>query len=277
MFLVPWYKALRIQGEQSICTNNLRQLGQSVLMYASDYDDTLPLTQYNNNGVWMTNFQANVPSNWSSMIEHPLTIGSKYIWPNSTVSYGGSFETMKCPSVSVQKLQIARFTYDNPVVPPVPVSYVINGLTHSYKLSDITNPKLVPLLWEQTGKTAILGGARQSPLLNCAQMASNGLTECKYHRPRDLQDFFIGGFGTVGSIWVHGRNCNFLYVDGHVEAKPLGQQTGKSWSDEVPTDPTIDPFTIYNDRGIPNFYNTPPASSGYPSNMPGYLFAPDRT
>jgi prepilin-type processing-associated H-X9-DG protein len=246
-------------------------------MYASDYDDTLPLTQYNHNGVWQTNFMANVPSNWSSLIDHPMSIGSKFLWPNSTITYGGSLDSLHCPSVKVRKWPIARFTYDNPIVPPVPVSYSINGLTHNYKLSDVTNQKVVPLLWELHGKTGLLGAARQSPYLDCANMATNGLTECKYHRPRDLKDFFIKGGGALESVWIHGRTSNWLYLDGHVEAKSLGQQTGKTWDDLVPTDPETDPFRGYNERGVPNFHNITPASSSYPSNMMGYLFVPDRT
>lgn len=255
LFLAPLVVQLKSQQESNICLTNLRRLGQATLMYAQDYDQTMPLTTSNVNGQWLTNFPHMVPVNWSSLTTHPAVIGSKCIWPNTALSYGITLDTLKCPSQESYRYGNTRFTYSTPLAPPAAVGYTMNGLLSTYSIALVSNPARVPLIWEGRGRSGFLGGVLQNPLLGCA----DGTQPCRFSSAEAGNGAANGGtgsmFGLNGSIWTHGRENHWLFADGHVEARKLGAIVLKAGS-SLDTDPSVDPYRSYNERGIPNFIHT---------------------
>ena len=45
--LFPVFAKAREKARQAACTSNLKQIGTAIMMYAQDYDETYPQTQYN--------------------------------------------------------------------------------------------------------------------------------------------------------------------------------------------------------------------------------------
>jgi prepilin-type processing-associated H-X9-DG protein len=261
LFLAPLVVQLKAQQESNICLNNIRRLGQATLMYVQDYDQTMPLTASKVRGRWQTNQVHVVPFNWSSS-NNDAVLGSEYVWPNTVLAYGISIETLKCPSQEAKKGGLVQLTYNSPLARPVPVGYSMNGLLTSYLLTSIPNPSRVPLIWEGRGRSGYLGGVVSNPFLSC----TNGTLPCRFDLPpvNGVTNGDIGGMmGLDGSVWTHGRSNHWLFVDGHVEARKLGTAITPKESD-----PVVDPFNRYNDRGVPDFYHT---DGRFPP-----LFRPDR-
>lgn len=51
--LFPVFAAVREKSRQASCLSNVRQVGVAALMYAQDFDETLPLYQYNSLVYWV--------------------------------------------------------------------------------------------------------------------------------------------------------------------------------------------------------------------------------
>jgi prepilin-type N-terminal cleavage/methylation domain-containing protein len=49
--LFPVFAQARAKARQTTCLNNMRQLGTGLMMYAQDWDETLPLNDYIGNGL----------------------------------------------------------------------------------------------------------------------------------------------------------------------------------------------------------------------------------
>jgi hypothetical protein len=267
VFLAPILRHVKAQQDSNICLSNLRRIGQATLMYVQDYDQTMPMATVNTRSSWNTNSPHMVPDNWSSLITHPAVIGSKCIWPNTTLPYGITLATLKCPSQEAYKYIVPRFTYDTPLAPPVPVGYAMNGLLNVYPLSSVVNPSRVPLIWEGRGRSGYLGGVLQNPTMTCV----DGTQPCRFGHTQLGNQAGNGGAGFMmvlnGTIWTHGRANHWFFLDGHVEVRNLGASVGKDGS-YVATDPHVDPYTGYNERGIPQFTNS---DGAFPA-----VFRPDR-
>ena len=261
VFLAP-----KAQQESNICLSNLRRIGQATMMYVQDYDQTMPLTTSYVGGKW-SNLVHVVPDNWSSLTTHPVVIGSKWVWPNTALPYGITLDTLKCPSQEAYRFGNTRLTYSTPLAPPAAVGYVMNGLLNMYSMTSVPNPSRVPLIWEGRGRSGILGGVLQNPALVCPDSTN----QCTFDLAQVGNSAANGGtsvmYGLNGSIWTHGRDNNWLYVDGHVESKKLGAAVGKN-GEYVSTDPQVDPYTGYSERGIPQFTNS---DGAFPA-----VFRPDR-
>src|SRR5437879_3696329 len=49
--LFPVFAQARAKARQAACLSNMKQLGTGLMMYAQDYDETLPLNDYIGNGL----------------------------------------------------------------------------------------------------------------------------------------------------------------------------------------------------------------------------------
>ena len=58
--LFPVFAMVKAQARMTSCSSNFRQMGSATLMYAQDYDETMPLVA--------TDFALTAPPNWSSSV-----------------------------------------------------------------------------------------------------------------------------------------------------------------------------------------------------------------
>jgi prepilin-type N-terminal cleavage/methylation domain-containing protein/prepilin-type processing-associated H-X9-DG protein len=85
--LFPVFAQARDRARMSACLSNMRQIGSSIMMYAQDYDETLPYIRFHGVG--------NCPK------------GSQcYVWKNAIRPYLKSLDVLGCPS--------NRFSRTNP-------------------------------------------------------------------------------------------------------------------------------------------------------------------
>ena len=261
LYMAPLYAHIKARQESSICFTNLRRLGQSTLMYATDFDETLPLTTANVNNQWLTNFSFPVPPSWSSLSTDRAVIGSKFVWPNTCRQFGIRESDLVCPSQTTVRLPQVRYTYSTPLATPSIVSYSVNGLLNAYKLANITDRARVPMLWEGRGRASGLGSVLQNPFLSCI----DGNQPCIFNT--SCSGITNGGtgsaFGLLSTIWVHGKRNHWLFADGHVEARVMGAVLFPSR-----TDRSIDLYDGYNQAGLP--------STIYLDGCHPDLFRPDR-
>jgi type II secretory pathway pseudopilin PulG len=92
LVLMPALAGNRQQSKSAICLNNLRQIGAGLLMYASDYNDTLFNVSGSipNGGQWY-------PSPASTTLISPSS--SDAYWGVAYINYvGNSREVFRCPS-----------------------------------------------------------------------------------------------------------------------------------------------------------------------------------
>jgi prepilin-type N-terminal cleavage/methylation domain-containing protein/prepilin-type processing-associated H-X9-DG protein len=192
--LFPVFAQAREKARAATCTSNLKQLGISWIMYAQDYDETLPMSdRLDNNGASVY---------WQETVEPYIKNGgSSKVWEDRGSS------VFICPNYSVEPPLVdeggnPRTNYD-PSWEQYPLSsYVPNlGVTAAYwtlgqdwaydareigTLSSIAEPASIVMLAENKG---------------CC----------------------IDTFGNPGSTgWTraynrHSRGSNYAFVDGHVK------------------------------------------------------------
>src|SRR5205823_13181222 len=77
--LFPVFAQARDRARMSACLSNMRQLGTSLMMYAQDYDETLPYIRFHGVGAC------------------PKGAGC-YVWKNAVQPYLKSLDVLACPS-----------------------------------------------------------------------------------------------------------------------------------------------------------------------------------
>jgi prepilin-type N-terminal cleavage/methylation domain-containing protein len=259
--LFPVFAQAREKARQTSCLSNLKQWGTAVLMYVQDYDETLPLAWGAdpglNGGLPNTNLNHAVPPNWRAAFPEgsPRYNVATQNWANTLQAYIKNYGMYKCPSTPDTDLSAAvAAEYATARAIPVPLGYSYNGLLHQYSLAGVEYPASVPTLWEGRGKAAIKGFALHNPLLTgcndpnpatCVYKARVGdPLNCECSTGPGATG---GMFGISGSIWIHGKIQNWVYVDSHAQAKKgLGTVIAAA------TDYRVDPYTNYNAAGLPS-------------------------
>src|SRR6476619_1127390 len=83
--LFPVFAMAREKARMSACLSNMRQIGTGMMMYAQDYDETLPHIRFS------------------------CKVGHCYIWKNALRPYLKSLEILACPSNPYGKTQPGLF------------------------------------------------------------------------------------------------------------------------------------------------------------------------
>ncbi len=85
--LFPVFARAREKARQTSCLSNLKQMGLGVLMYAQDYDETLPVYGYT-----------------TGTITYPdgVTTGTTLLWYHIVYPYFKNYQMLNCPSSSTR-------------------------------------------------------------------------------------------------------------------------------------------------------------------------------
>src|SRR5688572_2091661 len=84
--LFPVFAQARERARMSACVSNMKQIGTSLMMYASDYDETLPHIRFACSGARC------------------------YVWKNAIRPYLKTLEVLACPSNPFGKTQAGKFS-----------------------------------------------------------------------------------------------------------------------------------------------------------------------
>ncbi len=204
--LFPVFAQARDKARQANCLSNLKQWGSSFLMYAQDYDDTMPLAYYTDGTTYQTNLNFPLPYNWRAAFQagNYRYEGGRTTWANSLQPYIKSYGVYVCPSAEVSDLNASiPAEYATAVVPPMPATYTYNGLLNGIPQSQIIFGANVPLMWEGRGKDAPKGFALHNPLMNCP----NPALPCTYVPRPDRNSCACAASGQNGATGIGGGVC----------------------------------------------------------------------
>ena len=184
--LFPVFAQAREKARAASCLSNMKQMGLALDMYASDYDETMPLyrdqvfdfgnpdstTRKKSDGPWYPN----------------------YLW--ALQPYLKAKQIQACPSVSIQE-------GGQEITPYSRASYMGNGAVMGKSLATVTSPADIIYVQEYRMLTRVawLRPACTSPT-KCGGWCWWGVPD---NRP--------------GYSNVHMEGGNFVYVDGHAKYK----------------------------------------------------------
>ncbi|GIV02052.1 MAG: hypothetical protein KatS3mg015_0882 [Fimbriimonadales bacterium] len=248
--LFPVFAQAKEKAKQTQCLSNLNQLGKSLALYLSDHDDTYPLAFTHNGSQWLFQTYHPVPNDWNMNDSDAMQSQFGMFWANSLFAYIQNWGVYECPSGV--ELQLAGVNYAESQWDeqrPRRTGYNFNGLLHGYNASGIVNPAELIAIWEGRGKVNILGYGLPNPFLQC----NAGIGVRCLFTPGDLP---TGGmYSGLGTYWIHNKGIQASFADTHSKWRRVGAQWSRTPSGGQPfTDWRVDPFTGYNDRGIPGSY-----------------------
>ena len=256
--LFPVFSQAREKARQASCISNHRQLSTAFMQYTQDYDEFYPLSFDLSAPGAPTNlwqFGHLVPPDWSptqgAQVGHFRGVSSMTHWNNTLQPYIKNYQIFACPSGALVPFAGLLADYNNPVKPPHPVSYTMNGLLHAYSQAGILVPASLPLLWEGRGKAQSHGVIVSQPVLQCSPSDARPCRylSCTYGAVPDPYPRGVM-FVLSGTIWIHHRGAVFIFADGHAKWRRLGLGTGPGNLNDFRTDP----FALYDEQGFPTHF-----------------------
>jgi prepilin-type processing-associated H-X9-DG protein len=185
--LFPVFGRARENARRSSCQSNLKQIGLGLMQYTQDYDEVMPINNYNYAA-------GNSPSDWMDTIQ----------------PYTKSYQVFKCPSDSRSIDPINFLTQDS--------SYGVNMVGNNEPAGNLNGPSISqtnkPVPMSSIGSTSTCVFALDA---NSFQQANawadlNVLTINNSASPRTLAG---------GGVERHLETLNVLWCDGHVKAMKL--------------------------------------------------------
>jgi prepilin-type processing-associated H-X9-DG protein len=180
--LFPVFAQARAKARQSACLSNTKQLGTGLIMYAQDYDETLPLNHYVGNGLmplpgWR---DSRAGDSWCSGIYPYVKNLQIYVCPEAV-----TYTERGCnPWCSPEKIEDGA------------VSYLMNYVTQGRPLASVPAPADLIFLHE---------GDRRWRVCHCRP------------EPENLKSRFYIEINHAFYDTRHNEGANLLYSDGHAK------------------------------------------------------------
>jgi prepilin-type N-terminal cleavage/methylation domain-containing protein/prepilin-type processing-associated H-X9-DG protein len=195
--LFPVFAQARDRARMSACLSNMRQIGTSIMMYAQDYDDTLPYLNFHGTGVCQKGAHC-------------------YVWKNAIRSYLKSLDVLACPANPYGRTVPGQ--YSDPAKPGgnsdgwerepeqrMPISYAMNSCATTWYPADSKEgqssppPRLSQLV--RPTETFMIGEDQVLPF-------------------PDVPVYHLYAQDRCNHIFVHSSKvANFIFYDGHVKSK----------------------------------------------------------
>lgn len=118
--LFPVFGKAREKARQGVCTSNLKQLGQAVMLYLQDYDEIFPSHSLPGSDCWHMTLNNNYIKN-TNVFKCPSD--PSYVW-NVNISYGYNYRWLSRDTTWVSLTQIANPS-ETILVADAGVDYVI--------------------------------------------------------------------------------------------------------------------------------------------------------
>jgi prepilin-type N-terminal cleavage/methylation domain-containing protein/prepilin-type processing-associated H-X9-DG protein len=181
--LFPVFAQARAKARQSACLNNMKQLGTGLMMYAQDYDETLPINDYIGNGLvpllgWR---DPKAGDSWCTGIYPYVKNLQVYVCPEAV-----THPDPKSPWRSPERIEDGA------------VSYLMNYVTRGQPLASVPAPADLIFLHEGEWRWRV-AHCRPRP----SSPTSRNYVEINYY-------FYDNR---------HNQGANLLYSDGHAKWK----------------------------------------------------------
>ncbi len=266
--LFPVFAQAKAAAKKTASLSNLKQLGTSVQIYLSDYDDTFPLAYVPGDSRGY-NADRLVPTPAWFTGGTPYQMNSQAVfWSNSTQPYIKNLDMLRDPNATTVEATQAIYAS---VAPPSTVtaapSYTFNGLLNGYNATAVGAVSELPVFWNGRGRAALRGWGYASPYMLCPDINA----ACRYVPASPTCASTINGQesglskNSRGTGWdVHNRGMIYSYADSSAKWRRNGV-----FSNGV-TDPRTDPFSNYQGT-------VEPTLEWYDQwGCHAYLFRPDR-
>jgi len=209
--LFPVFARARENARRSSCTSNLKQIGLGLMQYTQDYDDRLPLRQYDNTDYGVANS-----------------------WRRTTYPYTKSAQIYSCPSNSFNATladdsTTARINAVGGTGAPVFMrSYAANASNNT--TTDFVGGS-TPMEFGKSSPLAAMPDVTRTVLVTESKEGDNNVhmnDTNPANRFANANYAFEGHLGTV----------NFLFVDGHVKSMRPSQTASPTnmWNVEETND-----------------------------------------
>lgn len=270
--LFPVLSQARLAAKKTQSINNLKQLGLAASMYATDFEDTMPLAFYS--------YDPAGGYNWNRFIPVPATqLGAtEPAWKqeaarifvfNSMQPYMKNVQLLNCPGGQQLKTTATFGPASQPASGLVNITYTYNGLLNGYSQSAVAAPSDLTVFWHGHGRRSLYGYGYASPWLSCG----NTNAPCVYtssvagcgDATNNAAAYTTNTSRTGGDVFNGGQI--FVMADSSTKFRKLGM-SGRFVAAQR-NDPRRDPFPNYGLKGIP-------CSRWFDSNgCYPYMFRPD--
>jgi prepilin-type N-terminal cleavage/methylation domain-containing protein/prepilin-type processing-associated H-X9-DG protein len=196
--LFPVFAQARDRARMSACLSNMRQLGTSLMMYAQDYDETLPYIRFHGVGACPKGTQC-------------------YVWKNAIQPYLKNLDVLGCPSnpysrtvpglppTEPSKLGTNAEGWEMEPSLRMPISYGMNSCAATWIPADSKSPIAGP-------PTRLGQLVRPSDTIMVAE-----------NQNLPYADVLVDWMWTQGrcnGVFAHpSKVANFIFYDGHAKSK----------------------------------------------------------
>ncbi len=276
--LFPVFAQAKEAAKKTQSISNLKQTATGFMIYAGDHDDTLPSAYSSISGtamgLWVGSGGA-YPAGWC-VDDWYREIEDRIHWSNSTEPYRKSPKITEFAGLPTEAFP-SMLTRRAGGPTPNESTMAMNGLLHTYSMTEIGAPSTVPLLWPGHGKARHQGVAYSTPYLGC----DDPDRPCRFNPSSGPQGAASGlaafpmwytDAGGDFSYYVYGKGYPIVRCDSSVKNVRVGSPSDVQSN----RNPFGDPFATYDSRGIElsmHVCYAPGRSSGvsYPC-----FFRPDR-
>jgi len=242
--LFPVFARAKAAAKKTTAISNLKQLGTSVHIYLSDYDDVFPITYTPLQGFYSVDTLVPVPGTWATSPTPEQQAAIDSFWANNIQPYVKNLDIFNDPGSSRVSVTSAKF---NPTAPPASVSsqlsYTYNGLLNGMQYGAVASPSQLIVYWNGRGRAALAGYGHANPYMFCSDVAQ----PCQY-RPAAAG---CGSSTFNGAQSRASRNSRGLGYDVHTGGIVVtNADSSAKWrrigiNSTAPTDFTKDPFNLY--------------------------------
>ena len=266
--LFPVFAQAKEAAKATSDLSNLKQMGTSVAMYNTDYDDLMPLGHGSDpaTGQHGYNFYKYVPADWATTPTPAIRVDfSRPFTLNAIQPYTKNDQIYAAPGMSPWDYQTT-----NPVLAGKKkgtTTYAYNGYLHGYNGTAISAVANLPLFTEANGNRVGVGVGFANPALTCATPGGG----C-FYIPATSTGCATGNGSTgamytkfdsaASSYWTYKRGQNWTFADSHAKFQRVGATIAPG-----NTDWRRDPWTGYDVQGN--------AGSYWWNGCHAWLFRPD--
>lgn len=181
--IFPAFTRAREFAKKTVCLSNLKQIGQAMMMYVQDYDETFPAARMGPT-CWP------VCNSWAD---------THYVWRYIIQPYVKNYDIFRCPSTDSFAWSETFWGVHFDVLG----TYGMNGVfcAQPKRLADIPSPSDIILV----GESRI---ADHNPW-------------CHASKGNNLNNYYDTGWGCY--LYHSDMRENFLFADGHVKSLKLAQ------------------------------------------------------
>ncbi|MBS1708658.1 MAG: prepilin-type N-terminal cleavage/methylation domain-containing protein [Armatimonadetes bacterium] len=249
--LFPVFAQAKTAAKKATAISNLKQMGTAFNIYTADNDDTLPMawsrraTGTHRNATVHPTPNGSIASGW----DDPLIMSQVACqWASSMFPYMKNWDIMVANGQNQATISGEVFTN---VVKPVAVGLTMNGLLHTYSMTSVNNPSVVPMIWTGTGNTSLLGRSAANPAINCGSTTG----DCRFNpggpaysgaaEGNQSQFFGYGNFATGYNVWTYGNDeKSGGVVFARVDSSAKYQRVGVAVDPNVNAAADKDPYAL---------------------------------